>query len=84
MIHEIAARTEAGGHDLVVMGSRGMGGLQREILGSVASGVLRAAWSGRSCLRRGFRHRDPDEMRLDDPEKADEEEEGTRGGGPRR
>lgn len=43
-VHEIAARTEADGHDLVVMGSRGMGGLQREILGSVASGVLRAAW----------------------------------------
>lgn len=43
-IHEISRRTEPGGHDLVVMGSRGLGGIRREILGSVASGVLRAAW----------------------------------------
>lgn len=43
-IHEISTRTEAGGHDLVVMGTRGLGGIQREVLGSVASGVLRAAW----------------------------------------
>jgi nucleotide-binding universal stress UspA family protein len=46
-VHEIAARTEAGGeggHDLVVMGSRGVGEIRREIFGSVASGVLRAAW----------------------------------------
>lgn len=43
-VHEIASRTEAGGHDLVVMGSRGAGSIAREILGSVASGVLRAAW----------------------------------------
>lgn len=43
-IHEIAARTEEGGHDLVVMGSRGLGGIRREVLGSVTSGVLRAAW----------------------------------------
>ncbi|HUH12101.1 MAG TPA: universal stress protein [Longimicrobiales bacterium] len=43
-IHEIAGRTEVGGADLVVMGSRGLGGVAREILGSVASGVLRAAW----------------------------------------
>lgn len=43
-IHEIGGRTEPGGHDLVVMGSRGLGGIGRDILGSVASGVLRAAW----------------------------------------
>lgn len=43
-IHEIAARTEAGGHDLVVMASRGLGGVRREVLGSVVSGALRAAW----------------------------------------
>lgn len=43
-VHEIARRTEANGHDLVIMGSRGLGGVRREIFGSVASGVLRAAW----------------------------------------
>lgn len=43
-IHEIAARTEVGEHDLVVMASRGLGGVRREVLGSVVSGVLRAAW----------------------------------------
>jgi universal stress protein E len=45
-VHEIANRTEQGddGHDLVVVGSRGVGGVRREIFGSVASGVLRAAW----------------------------------------
>lgn len=42
-IQEVAIRTEAGGHDLVVMGSRGLGGVRREVLGSVTSGVLRAA-----------------------------------------
>jgi nucleotide-binding universal stress UspA family protein len=45
VVHEISARTENHAHDLVVMGSRGLGGIRREILGSVASGVLRAAWS---------------------------------------
>lgn len=43
-IHGIATRTEAVGHDLVVVGSRGLGGIRREVLGGVTSGVLRAAW----------------------------------------
>lgn len=43
-VHEIAQRTENHDHDLVVMGSRGLGGVRRELFGSVASGVLRAAW----------------------------------------
>jgi universal stress protein E len=43
-VHEIASRTEGHEHDLVVMGSRGVGGVRREFFGSVASGVLRAAW----------------------------------------
>lgn len=43
-VHEIATRTENHEHDLVVMGSRGLGGVRREVVGSVASSVLRAAW----------------------------------------
>lgn len=43
-IHGIAIRTEAVGHDLVVVGSRGLGDVRREVLGGVTSGVLRAAW----------------------------------------
>lgn len=44
VVHEIAVRTENHAHDLTVMGSRGLGAIQRQLVGSVAGGVLRAAW----------------------------------------
>ncbi len=40
---EILAEVRDGGHDLVVMGTHGRGGLQRAFLGSVTERVLRTA-----------------------------------------
>jgi nucleotide-binding universal stress UspA family protein len=40
-VDEIVAAAEAPGIDLVVMGARGLGALERILLGSVSEGVLR-------------------------------------------
>jgi hypothetical protein len=62
VVPEIVALAEEIGAGLIVMGSRGLGGIRRALMGSVSDSVVRHAhcpcwWCASKAARDGLRHR---------------------------